>query len=209
MSLKTAKIISIIGHPVFIPIYALIVIFKFHPVLGSRVYGTSQFNIIIVFSGFLSLIPLFATMMLLGKATLKQLAEINQTERIKASFVMSVVYILAYFYLRQQNFLIEGIIEVLIFALCIGSCVLGVMSYFKKISFHAFGWAGLLTLMIVLGRSQESFFLFWVLAILFVSAIVITSRLVLNAHTHSEVYLGFFVGLISNIAVYLLFNGKL
>jgi membrane-associated phospholipid phosphatase len=94
-------------------------------------------------------------------------------------------------------------------ALAGSSLVLAVASRFIKVSFHVFGWAGMLVLMAVLSTSGNGNFIFLIVSTLLVTALVASSRLSLKAHSHKEVYLGFFLGLICNIAVYLIFDGRL
>ena len=89
------------------------------------------------------------------------------------------------------------------------SGVLAMLSSFKKVSFHVFGWAGLLVLISVLGTKNSPMFIFLILAVLVITGVVASARLTLKAHTKQEVYLGFITGLLCNIAVYLFFDGRI
>ncbi|MDQ4141322.1 MAG: hypothetical protein M3142_12475, partial [Bacteroidota bacterium] len=70
------------------------------------------------------------------------------------------------------------------------------ISYFWKISAHSVGMGGALGFIILLHTWQpEERTLYLVSGTILLSGIVLSARLALNAHTPSQVYTGFLLGL--------------
>lgn len=207
MSERLAKIISLVFHPIFVPIYGILAIANFHFIVSSKLNAQPGYVLILAFSIVLSIMPLFGIMFLLKKYTVAKLSAINKEERSKAAFSLCVIY--AFIAWRFDTFFIHSILRIFVIALAASSAVLAFVSRYEKVSFHVFAWAGMLVLTTVLALSNNPTFIFWVFGILCVTGIVAASRLKLKAHTHRQVYLGFFLGLICNIAVYLILDGRI
>lgn len=95
-------------------------------------------------------------------------------------------------------------LEILFLASSIGLMLVYLLFYFKmKASIHLLS-LGLSTgfFMILSDKYSQSFLLIIVIIIL-LSGILASARLHLKAHTNKEIYLGFFIGLISIYSVYL------
>ncbi len=206
MSARFANLISLVFHPIFVPIYGILAIVNFHLVVSSKLNAQPTFLWMSMFFVLLSLLPLLGVMFLLNKFKIKELSEITLPERRIAAWVLCVIYAVQFFFF--DNFLFHPILKLFVLALCLSSGVLAIICSYKKISFHVFGWAGLLVLVTVLAQLNKPIYIFLTLITLVITGIVASARLQLNAHTKQEVYLGFFIGLICNIAVYLFFNGR-
>lgn len=178
-----------------------------HYVVSAKMMGKFGFILLGMFALLLCIVPLYTVMLLLRKYRPKELAAINKEERSRAATILFVLYSFVAWYV--EPIFIHEILRIFVVALAGSSLVLAVASRFIKVSFHVFGWAGMLVLMAVLSTSGNGNFIFLIVSTLLVTALVASSRLSLKAHSHKEVYLGFFLGLICNIAVYLIFDGRL
>ncbi len=207
MSKALANIISFVFHPIFVPIFGVLAIANFHFVVASKLNAQPKLVLISAFVLVLSIMPLMGIMFLLKKYTVKDLSAISRQERSRAAFALFVIY--GFVAWRFDSFFIHPILQLFVIALASSSAVLALASRYKKVSFHVFAWSGMIVLMALLARTNNLSFVFWVLATLLVASLVAVSRLKLKAHNHPEVYLGFFLGLICNIAVYLIFDGRI
>ena len=207
MTRRLAKIISLIFHPIFVPIYGIFAIANLHLVVASKMNAQNEVFLLSMYCVLLSILPLFWVMFTLQKYSVKKLSEISLPERRIAEWVLCLVYGLEFGFLG--NYFFHSFLRLFVLALCMSSGVLAMLSSFKKVSFHVFGWAGLLVLVAVLGAKKSPMFIFLILAVLLITGLVASARLTLNAHTKQEVYLGFITGLLCNIAVYLFFDGRI
>lgn len=207
MTRRVANIISLVFHPIFVPIFGIFAIATFHLVVASKLHAQNEVFLLSMYCVLLSILPLFWVMFTLHKYSIKQLAAIALPERRTAAWVLCLVYGLEFWFLG--NYFFHSFLRLFVLALCMSSGVLAMLSSFKKVSFHVFGWAGLLVLISVLGSKNSPMFIFLILLVLVVTGLVASARLTLKAHTKQEVYLGFITGLLCNIAVYLFFDGRI
>ena len=115
-------------------------------------------------------------------------------------YLFSVIlsYFLAYLFLTRSPELIPtGVVLI-----CIASVILiiALINLVWQISAHSAGMGGLTGSFLTLGLIYDDSLLkvFFFIA-LFLSGLVMSSRLYLGAHTPSETYTGFFVGLVVSI----------
>ena len=204
--LRLAKFISIAGHPIFAPAYGVFIILQYHMVIAAKVAANYKLMLFIMLILMFSIMPLLGVMFIMRKHSPKELAEINQKERSYAAWILTIIYAVIAFYL--DDYFVHPFFKLFAIALASSSAVLAVMTRYLKLSFHAFGWAGLLVLTGVISLKFNLNMLGLIALIILASGIVMTSRLLLKAHTRLEVYSGFITGLICNIAVYIIFNGR-
>jgi hypothetical protein len=203
---KLAKYVSLVFHPIFVPIYGVFAIATFHLVVASKLNAQPKALLLSMYCVLLSILPLLGVMFLLNKYKIEELSSISLSERRMAAWALCLIYALEFWFL--DNYFFHSFLRLFVLALCMSSGVLAILSSFKKVSFHVFGWSGLLVLMYVLGVKNSPTFIYLILAVLLVTGLVASARLTLKAHTKQEVYLGFIFGLICNIAVYLFFDGR-
>jgi hypothetical protein len=204
---KFAKVVSLVFHPILIPIYGVLAISTFHLVVASKLNVQPKVLMLSMYCILLSILPLLGVMFLLNKYKIEELSSITLPERRLAAWALCLVYGLECWFM--DNYFFHPFLRLFVLALCLSAGVLAMISAFKKVSFHVFGWAGFLVLIAVLGTKNNGMFIFMVLGALVITGLVASARLSLKAHTKQEVYLGFITGLISNIAVYLFFDGRL
>jgi hypothetical protein len=203
---KLANIVSLVFHPIVVPIYGVFAITTLHLIVATKLNAQPKALLLSMYCILLSILPLLGVMFLLNKYKIQDLAAISLGERRLAAWALCLVYGLEFWFL--DNYFFHSFLRLFVLALCLSSGVLAMVSAYKKISFHVFAWSGLLVLITVLARLNSSMFIFLLLGVLIITGLVASARLALNAHTKQEVYLGFFVGLICNIAVYLFFDGR-
>jgi membrane-associated phospholipid phosphatase len=74
-----------------------------------------------------------------------------------------------------------------------------------KISLHMLGIGGLLGFLMFVSYHYELNLLILISSFFIISGLIAISRIKLKAHTLKEIYLGFLVGMVSEIIVYILY----
>ncbi len=115
----------------------------------------------------------------------------EQKERTLPYFMVFLYYLLTYTVLRNTG--LPSIVFSLIFSGVVGAGLALLVNFSWKISAHSIGVGGLVGAYsgLVLSRTSSSqlLILLWLLA-----GAVLSARLILKAHTNSQVYVGFLSG---------------
>jgi hypothetical protein len=201
MEKRFAGLLSYLAHPLLMPMLGLIIISNSGTYAADMDYRYTQFIYLSVFIFTLilpvSLIPLF---FYTGLAKNIHFTELR--ERLIPLYITLIFYLAAYFLIKKLP--ISTIYQRFLFACCLSILFLLAISYFYKISAHMIGLGGLIGLILVLSlRFDTDLMLYLVLALIF-AGFTGFARLKLNAHNPLQVYLGFLVGFLTMIAVYLI-----
>jgi len=212
MTRTFAYIISVLFHPLIIPSYVLVTLLAINPFMFgvNSIWG----NPIILLQVFLStfMLPTFSLLMLRQLDFVKSIELEEREDRIIPFIVTGIFYIgLAVFLIKTPNHS-PHILTVFILGATIGLWLCFLINLFTKISIHAVAIAGFLAIVILamqqlefdqllfdmgsLGVVSLSMRTLLMIVILF-TGIVGTSRLLLKAHEPFQVYLGYFVGFLT------------
>jgi hypothetical protein len=189
-----AKIISVLFHPLLLPTYLVLVLHGFFPsMLSLRTeYTYTIIGLIFVFTFVLPSLNLI-TLRYFGSITSLTLE--SRQQRILPFTFIALLYLLVtfLFYTKlpfSQNF---NKLMVIVTALVVVSLII---TTFYKISVHSLAVGGGLGILLPLNRVAEQANLLWPTVILIViSGLVMSSRLLLNAHTPRQVMIGSVVGI--------------
>lgn len=148
------------------------------------------------------LIPLI-TLLILKKIRLVKSFELKSIKERKLPLAIMIVL----FYLLSNTIsnipnLID--LEMLFLAASLGLSVIYFLFYFKvKASIHLFSFGLSVSFFMVLSHKYSQSFVIIIAIILLLSGILASARLHLKAHKSNEIYIGFFLGLLSVWLVYL------
>jgi membrane-associated phospholipid phosphatase len=189
----------VIFHPIFFPIYLILLLFGFapDPFFFSYFTGKLKYGLFIIVLLYSSVFPL---LMVYYLNRMKQISDFTlplPKDRIKVLALITGIYIaLAYFLISKGNLL-----RPLAFLFCIFVVhMIGLMliTFFAKISIHVstvFAVIGVLSL--VYTRYSEYSLLYPILSMLVLAGIIATARLDLKAHNLKEIAIGASYGLLS------------
>ena len=186
-----AKAISVAFHPLFMPLYGIVIIFSTPTLFGYLPFSVKRllFLIIMINNVFLplSLIPYLRYRNHITSWTID-----NRRERMLPIFITTILYAAtSYIIIRYP---VPAFIKTFIFGVFIISLSVTTLNMWWKISIHSTAAGALAALVIVLSFKMNSPLL-WPLLIVIVSAgLILSSRLKLNVHNPAEVWLGFFLG---------------
>ncbi len=192
MNYRTAKVLSIILHPVLMPTYALFLIFQLNPYLDYTTSTSAKVALysIVIFNTLL--MPVTISWLLLRKGLIKSFNMDKREERIVPFICNTVLMMIAYYLLRQIA--LPKIFSLLLLGAA-ASVVLAVIINLKwKISIHMIGIGGISGMLF----GMSSFLLvdlhIPILISLLVAGLIGTARLSVGAHRSLQLYAGFFVG---------------
>ncbi len=201
----TANVFSYLLHPIFIPLLiTLIAVTALPEYFVAFKQNSFRFNYDVLFIRVLVTCVLFPLLVVALAKTLKFVDSV-QLQDPRQRIIPYVGTIIFYFW-AFYTFIREGASPDFFNAFFLGIFIAIVISFvannFVKISMHTVGWGGvigfLLALMWGMGMNVSV-----PLGLAFLLAgIAATSRLVLSAHSTGEVYLGFFVGISSQLIAY-------
>lgn len=149
--------------------------------------------LLVFFSTFL--IPSLGTLALVRTGYVKSVFAEERSERAWPLFFTTVCFgMLTYMFYREQVF--DPLLYLIMVVITLAVFFTFAISYFWKISAHSVGMGGALGFIILLHTWQpEHRTLYLVSGTILLSGIVLSARLALNAHTPSQVYTGFLLGL--------------
>jgi membrane-associated phospholipid phosphatase len=189
----------VIFHPIFFPIYLVLILFGFapDPFFFSFFTGKLKYGLFIIVLLYASVFPL---LMVYFMSRMNQITDFTLPEpkdRIKTlSLIIGIYVALAYFLYSKGNLLRPMAFLFCIFVIHMIGLV--VITYFTKISIHvstAFAVIGVL--MLVYSRYVEYALFFPILGMLVLAGFIASARLDLKAHTFREIAYGASYGFLS------------
>lgn len=193
------KIISTILHPIVIPTVGVMLYFLVAPI---NIRSNQKFAILSLVFVVTYLIPLL--ILVLFKKT--NLIKTYNTESIKERKIPVAIMIVLFFLLGNtlNNILIFRELSLLFYGTCLGLTLIYVLFFFKiKSSLHLLSLGVSISYFMVLSAVYNRSYILIILIIILLSGILASSRLHLKAHTTKEVYLGFFIGIVSPLSIYI------
>jgi len=188
-----AKIIAVIFHPLLLPTYLVVLLQRYSPtILGIRTeHSLTIIGLIFVFT---FVMPVINLLMLKFFGNVNSLTlELRQQRVLPFTFIMLLYVLVTFlFYYKlpfSQNF---NKLMVIITAMVV---VTWAVTYFYKISVHSLAMCGGLGILLPLNQAiEQSDLLMPTVVIILISGVVMSSRLLLGAHSPREVMYGSVVG---------------
>lgn len=194
------KFISTILHPIVIPTLGVMLYFLLIPIgLNSE----KKFQILSLVFITSYLIPLLILILLKKFKLIKN----YQTESITERKIPVALMVFLFYFLGNTMQSIPNLRELslLFYATSIDLLIIYILFYFKiKASIHLLSLSVATGFFLVLTNNYSQSFIIVIIALILLSGILASARLHLKAHTKKEVYIGFFIGLITPLILYYL-----
>ena len=192
--MRLAQFISIVGHPLFMPVYTMVLIFEFNPYIDLQLSKNIQVIVLTILSVFTIILPLITAIILKKLGVVKSIYMKTAEER-KWPFLLSVLW-----YYLGFELLTNLALPVSLYLLMIGAITIILISYFItlrwKISVHMLGIGGVIGAMIGLSQRFQFNHFYLILFLFFVAGLIGYARLKTNSHNYRQVYAGFVLGVI-------------
>ena len=190
---KLAKIISLVFHPVFMPLYGLIILLSAPTFLGYLPGEIKKILFIVVLVNNvlipLALLPLYRFRNLISSYSIE-----DRRERIIPLLTASILYCTTS--VIVFNYQIPFFLKSFIFATSVLSIVVSMVNFWWKISIHAVGAGALTATVLVLSMKMYTPLTSYLISVILAGGLVLSSRLRLNSHNPAQVWLGFLMGLL-------------
>ena len=190
--MKLTQLISILLHPMFMPILALHLTLL---VLPSLAFTLSQ-NLILIYGILIfstMVLPLISIFWLMQKGKVSSLEMSNHKERSLPLF-KTVIWMSFGYYLLQNLLFYTPILKAILLGAILIILLAAIISKFWKISLHLLGIGGVVGVFIAL-QIMHGDFLYLLLLFILLSGLLGVARIKQKAHNYAQVYAGFLVGL--------------
>ena len=195
--MKSARIISIIGHPIFHPTWMMLILI-FSGITSFMPQNDAVFLTITLLMT--CLIPGLVIMMVKRWGLIKSLEMEEREDRLGPLFIMILFLYAAYRYFNKipvlaiYNFYLTAVIVVTVLAF--------VVSFFWKISLHTLGWGCFTAFLFIMTTVAVRLYLPCFIVSIIISGVVAAARLKLKSHSNAQIYAGFAMGFATVIIMY-------
>lgn len=212
---KISSFISWLFLPFLTPFYALLIALYLPINATSFVMYDSLYLLdpkikllfLLLFGVFIVIAPCFSLFVMKKNGMIQSFSLENREERNSPIAIMMMYCLVLFFFLHFQA---EGAyIPSIIKAMVLGGAIAAGGAYFinrsMKISLHGIGMGAFFGFIYMFSLSLEEIPLFLIISILLLGGIVMSARLILNAHTLKEVGYGYLLGFVTQVVCILFY----
>jgi hypothetical protein len=198
---KLAKVVSSIFHPLFMPLYGLLILFyaptflKFLPPEAKKIL----FSVVLINNTF---VPMSILTFLRYRNVISSFHIDDIKERNIPLLTTSVLYCTTSFIVFR--FQIPFFLKSFIFATTVVAIIVSMINFWWKISIHAAGAGALAATVFSLSMKMHTPLTWYLLSVILISGLILSSRLKLNSHDPLQVWTGFLTGFLG-ISLFILF----
>ncbi len=196
---QAAKIISLVFHPLIMPLLGLLIIFNTDSYINYAVPEELKQAVIVLVGTSTFILPLLISLLLLNRKVINSLEMETQKERIIPYSFAIAFYVFTLYMLKQAP--IPPIIFNFIVGATLSIIIAFVVNIKWKISAHMIGVGGLFGVLLCVSVLLEIYVTPYLILALLVAGLVGSARLVLKAHTPSQTYIGFAVGVLCQLII--------
>jgi membrane-associated phospholipid phosphatase len=191
-----ARIVSLVFHPLLMATYLFLLLSLTLPSALDPIQAGAHYGFILLIFLITFVLPAANVLAFRMMGSIKTLTMYDRRERLGPFFFISVLYLVVtyFFYSNYRIGLHDTVFKliVIIDALVILSTLITI---FYKVSVHTVGLWGLLGIILPLNKITENDqLLIPTILLILVAGVVMSSRLLLNAHKPREVMIGSLVG---------------
>lgn len=202
MNRKLSKIISILFHPMIMPLLGIIFIFYSGSYISFLPDNVKRIIILVIAANTLGL-PLMIMPLFVQFGVVKSLAMESNRERLLPLAFTLVPYILSVYFLAKLPIPVIIPVFMLGASLIIASCL--IITYWWKISIHMIGIGGLVGFIIAFSIRMFTDVLPYLFLSILVASLLASARLQAKSHNPIQVYSGFTLGFLIMLIVVLIF----
>ncbi|MFN4971804.1 MAG: hypothetical protein ACK45I_04685 [Bacteroidota bacterium] len=191
------RLVSVVFHPVFVNVAALMLLMYIHPVLHVKLSTTQQLFYILFYFLMAAVIPLLTVLIMRLSGFVKSVYLGESSERRLPLMITSAMLVFLFYTFGRLN----APVSIQLFVLTNAAIAVSLMIWneYNKISLH------MASMGLVCGVLITFSFVFevrWMLALFFpIAGITATSRLYNQAHTGRQLLYGFLLGLCSTLFI--------
>ncbi len=186
-----ARIISVVFHPLFMPVYGLLIIFSAPTLFGYLPFQVKKLLLLIVMINNVilpfSLMPFFIHRNIISSWTVE-----NRRERIIPLLLTTILYSVTSFIIFRLP--IPLFLKTFVFSTFFISIIVTVINFWWKISLHSTAAGAIIALVLILSFKMFTPLTGYLVISVIAGGLVLSSRLRLNYHNPLQVWMGFLAG---------------
>ncbi len=187
-----ARLISILFHPIFMPILGISLLFYTNSYISYTLHKEMK-NAVLLLVGLNTIaMPVLITSFLLWRGIISSPKMAHMRERT-IPYAGTLVFYALTIYLLKDVYLPAILVRFMVAALISVFCAF-IINFFWKISAHLIGMGGLCGALACMSIKLQTDVTWLLILAVFISGLVGASRILLKAHSPSQVYAGYFIG---------------
>jgi hypothetical protein len=191
-SLTSARIVSILFHPLFMPVYGLAIILSDFSPLGYLPFTVKRLLLLIMVINNIFL-PLSTLPFLKQMNFIRSFTLIEREERAVPMIIATLLYATTSYIVYR--FPVPHVLKSFFFTTFVLSLIITVINFRWKISLHSTGAGALTGVILYMAFTLHAPMLWFLVTSLFSAGVILSARLRLNLHSPAQVWGGFFTGL--------------
>ena len=200
----SAKFISYVFHPLFIPLYITYFIIQIRSYQLAGINDWINLRILLQVFVNCTFLPLASILLLRALNFIDSVFLKTQRDRI-IPYIICMIFYFWNWYVFKNNHEIKDLVSVSM--AIFNASVLGfLVNISMKVSMHAISVGVMTTFVALLAFSDSSSFSFYLSIAVLIAGIVCTSRLLVSDHSQKEIYYGFLIGILSQLAAHYFVN---
>ena len=148
------------------------------------------------------IIPVFVSFLLLKNGWINSLHLETARERRFPYLITGTCYFFTFYFLKQQH--ISALIYLLFLGATLALLITLLINMRWKISAHMVGIGGVIGALMGISLRLGLDYRMLLLTLIFLSGVIGTARMLMKAHTPAQIYSGFFVGVFSQLMLFLI-----
>jgi hypothetical protein len=197
-----AKITSVVFHPLFMPLYGMMIVFSAPTLFGYLPFPVKRLLFLIILTNNVvlpvSLMPFFKYRKIITSWSIG-----DRRERIIPLIITTLLYASTTFIIHR--FPVPVFIKSFIIAAFFLSLTVTVITFWWKISIHSVGAGALIGLVLILSFRMYTPLVWYLVSTVVAGGMLLSSRLSLNTHNPQQVWVGFVTGLAGLFLVMFIF----
>lgn len=193
-----AKAISIVFHPLFMPLYIAFFLLFIHPLIFAGYDDTRKWRLLATVFVNLTFLPAITVFLCWRLRFITNLNMETQKERIIPLAASMIFYFWCWFVLRNFTEIPEIFRQFLLgtFITIIGAWLANIAF---KVSLHALAVGGAMCFFMLMLFRVEGSSAWHLAAVMMISGMVCSSRMLLSSHRPFEIYSGVMIGVLSQL----------
>jgi hypothetical protein len=188
---RVAEILSVLFHPIFIPLYGLLIIYSSPTLLSFIPVQMKRMMFILVVANNVML-PVALAAVLYARGFISTFNARDRNERVILLTFSMLMYTITAGLLMKMN--VPVLFRAYFISIAIVTLITLAITSFYRISLHAAGIGGLLALVVFMILLYDISTMWQLCTVIITGGAVMTSRLYLDDHTPAEVWTGLFTG---------------
>lgn len=191
--MRFAQVISVLGHPLFMPLYAFGLLIYTNPYINMMITETSKYFTLGILLVFTIILPILTSVLFKLFGLIDSLYMKTAKER-RWPFLLTLIWYYMGIQLLTRIYVPQSFLLLMIGAASIVGVALVITSRWK-ISIHMLGIGGVIGAIIGISQRFQFDHSILLIALILFAGLIGYSRLKTNSHNFRQVYAGFIVGI--------------